>query len=109
MGTLLNPAASASCEYCPARNADQILAASWIYPSQQYRNLGIMFAYIGFNIATGLGLYYAFRVKRFSIKSLFPKTAKKDTHEEAMTSKPESDKFEFGLSLVWNILRNTVR
>lgn len=109
LGTLLNPEASVSCEYCPARNADQILAASWIYPSQQYRNLGIMFVYIGFNIAAALALYYIFRVKRWSIKSLFPKKAKKEHHEEVATTKPESDKFGYGLSLMWNILRNTVR
>lgn len=109
LGTLLNPAASQSCEYCPARNADQILAESWIYPSQQYRNLGIMFAYIAFNIAAALTLYYIFRVKRFSVKGLFTKKVAKEEQEEASKKKPKSDKFNFGLSLAWNILRNTVR
>jgi len=109
-GTLLNPTASQSCEYCPARNADQILAASWIYPSDRYRNLGIMFAYIGFNIAAGLALYYMFRVKRFSIKGLFPKkkAAKEDQLDEP-SEKSKEDKFHWGLSLLWAIIRNTVR
>ncbi|KAI1612321.1 ABC multidrug transporter [Exophiala viscosa] len=63
-GTLHNPSASVGCEYCPIRNANQFLAGSSVYTSEQYRNLGIMFGYIAFNMLAAMALYYVFRVKR---------------------------------------------
>ncbi|RVX67830.1 hypothetical protein B0A52_07758 [Exophiala mesophila] len=69
-GQLLNPDATSSCRYCPLTSADQFLAASNVYPDQRWRNFGIGFAYIGFNIFAAISLYYLFRVRRFSISSL---------------------------------------
>ena len=50
-GQLLNPDATSSCRYCPLTSADQFLAASNVYPDQRWRNFGIGFAYIGFNVS----------------------------------------------------------
>lgn len=50
-GQLYNPTATAGCEYCPLTSADQFLAGSNIYPSERWRNFGIGFAYIGFNVS----------------------------------------------------------
>lgn len=50
-GQLLNPDATSSCQYCPLTSADQFLAGSNIYPEQRWRNFGIGFAYIGFNVS----------------------------------------------------------
>ena len=69
-GQLYNPSATSSCEYCPLRNADQFLAASRVYPSQRWRNLGIGWAYIVFNLFAAILLYYLFRVRRVSFVSL---------------------------------------
>jgi ABC-type multidrug transport system permease subunit len=33
-GSLLNPAATLSCEYCPIRNANQFFVAYWIHSPQ---------------------------------------------------------------------------
>jgi ATP-binding cassette subfamily G (WHITE) protein 2 (PDR) len=50
-GQLYNPTATAGCEYCPLTSAEQFLAASNVYPSERWRNFGIGFAYIGFNVS----------------------------------------------------------
>lgn len=117
-GTLLNPTASAACEYCPLRNADQFLAGASIYPSQQYRNLGVMFGYIAFNVLAAMALYYVFRVRNFSLKNVkFGKTkAKKVEQTQEEESRAENDnhskrwsKVGFYYHLLSGIFRNVVK
>lgn len=62
-GRLQNPDSEASCRYCTFDNADQYLAGSNIFWSQRWRNFGIMWAYIAFNIFMAISVYYLFRVK----------------------------------------------
>ena len=62
-GKLLNPDARASCQYCPLRTADQFLAGNKVYWSQRWRNFGILFAFIVFNIVATIGLYWLARVR----------------------------------------------
>lgn len=50
-GQLYNPSATSGCEYCPLTSANQFLAANSIYPSQRWRNFGIGFSYIIFNVS----------------------------------------------------------
>lgn len=65
-GQLLNPAATSQCQYCTLSSADQFLAMSEISWSQRWRNFGIVWAYIAFNMAMAMALYYAFKVKQWS-------------------------------------------
>lgn len=67
IGRLLNPDATAGCEYCTLQNADQFLAQSEISPSDIYRNLGICYGYIVFNTAAAILFYYLFRVRRVKL------------------------------------------
>ncbi|RAL10497.1 ATP-binding cassette transporter [Aspergillus homomorphus CBS 101889] len=69
-GQLYNPSATQGCQYCQLRNADQYLASSNIYYSERWRNYGIGWAYIGFNILGTVALYYIFRVKHYNPTSL---------------------------------------
>ncbi|EAA66292.1 hypothetical protein AN1174.2 [Aspergillus nidulans FGSC A4] len=69
-GLLYNPDATANCQYCGLTNADQYLAASNIYYSERWRNWGIGWAYIGFNIFGTVALYYIFRVRHWNPTSL---------------------------------------
>lgn len=64
-GSLANPDATSQCRYCTVTTADQLLAASGIFWSQRFRNFGIMWAYIAFNMFMAVMLYYLFRVKRW--------------------------------------------
>ncbi|KAL7931562.1 ABC-2 type transporter domain-containing protein [Trichoderma chlorosporum] len=65
-GQLQNPSSTAQCEYCQLSNADQYLAESEIFWSDRWRNYGIVWAYIVFNIFTAITLYYLFRVKKWN-------------------------------------------
>ncbi|KJZ71045.1 hypothetical protein HIM_09572 [Hirsutella minnesotensis 3608] len=68
-GKLQNPDDTSQCRYCPVTNADQILAPSKILWSDRWRNYGIFWAFIGFNFAMAVLLYYLFRVRKSSGKS----------------------------------------
>ncbi|OWY47195.1 abc multidrug transporter [Alternaria alternata] len=70
-GTIQNPEATTSCNYCSLSNADQFLAGSSIYYGERWRNFGIIFAFIGFNIFLAILTYYLFRVA--NLKNLFHK------------------------------------
>ena len=66
-GRLLNPSATADCEYCSLRTADQYLANSRISYDQRWRNFGILWAYVIFNIAVAVLTYYLFRVRTWNL------------------------------------------
>lgn len=63
-GSLYNPDATERCNYCPITNGDQFLAASRINWDQRWRNFGIGWAYVGFNIFGAVFLYWFFRVRK---------------------------------------------
>ncbi|KAK5652958.1 hypothetical protein OQA88_9437 [Cercophora sp. LCS_1] len=67
-GTLQNPGAVEACKFCAFRVADEFLAQADIFWSERWRNFGIMWAYVGFNVAVAIGAYYVFRVKRWDFK-----------------------------------------
>ncbi|KAF1834047.1 hypothetical protein BDW02DRAFT_353173 [Decorospora gaudefroyi] len=74
-GTVQNPGATSGCQFCSLSNADQFLAGSNIYYSERWRNFGIIFAFIGFNVFIAILTYYLFRVADLSsLKTIFHKT-----------------------------------
>jgi len=64
-GQLYNPTATSQCQYCPLSNSDQFLSLSAVSWNTCWRNFGIVWAYIVFNICMAITLYYVFRVKRW--------------------------------------------
>ena len=62
-GKLLNPSSTTECHYCPLSNSDQFLATSSITWDTRWRNFGIVWAYIVFNIVMSMVLYHTFRVR----------------------------------------------
>lgn len=82
-GVLQNPEATEDCRYCSLTVADQYLSGSSIYWSDRWRNFGIMWAYIFFNISIAVLTYWMFRVKTWDLSGvkalkarLFKKNAK---------------------------------
>jgi ABC-type multidrug transport system permease subunit len=69
-GQLTNPGALSNCSYCPLRTADQFLSASEIAWDDRWRNFGIVWAYICFNIAAAMLLYFVFRVSNWKPATL---------------------------------------
>lgn len=83
-GVLQNPEASSDCRYCAYKVADQFLAGSSIYYKDRWRNYGIMWAYIAFNIFVAVLVYYLFRVRKggFGLGNLFAKKPQKTEKSE---------------------------
>ena len=69
-GQIYNPEAMANCQYCPISNADQFLARSAISYGTRWRDYGIGFSYIAFNIFMAVTLYYLVRVRKGSGRSM---------------------------------------
>jgi ATP-binding cassette, subfamily G (WHITE), member 2, PDR len=69
-GQLTNPHATSNCSYCPLKSANQFLAASGIEWADRWRNFGIVWAYIFFNITAAMALYYVFRVSKWKPATL---------------------------------------
>ncbi|CZT10569.1 probable ABC1 transport protein [Rhynchosporium graminicola] len=65
-GSIYNPSATSDCEYCTATIADQFLSSVAISYTTRWRDYGIGFAFIAFNVAAAVGLYYFFRVRKGS-------------------------------------------
>ena len=62
-GSLANPEATSACQYCPLTNADQFMASSRIYWGERFRNFGLVWVYVVFNITGAVFLYWFFRVR----------------------------------------------
>ncbi|KAK6527806.1 GTPase-activating protein [Orbilia ellipsospora] len=58
-----DPNSTTECRYCSIQTSDQFLAQSGIEYSQRWRNFGIVWGYVVFNIFATIALYYLFRVK----------------------------------------------
>ncbi|PQE29880.1 ATP-binding cassette transporter protein [Rutstroemia sp. NJR-2017a WRK4] len=96
-GSVYNPEATSNCQYCSASNADQFLSSVSIHYSTRWRDYGIGFAFIVFNICTAVLLYYLIRVRKSSGKSmaekmgflgkLFKRDAKKDNTKNTQVKK----------------------
>ena len=69
-GQLLNPEATTACEYCSLSSSDQFLASVAISWTHRWRDYGIGYSYIVFNIAGAVLLYYVFRVRKWSAASV---------------------------------------
>jgi ATP-binding cassette subfamily G (WHITE) protein 2 (PDR) len=74
-GAIYNPGATADCQYCAVTNTDQTLASTNVYYGERWRNFGIGFAYIIFNIFAAVLFYYMTRVRKVSGKGLSEKLA----------------------------------
>ncbi|KAI1457448.1 ABC-2 type transporter-domain-containing protein [Annulohypoxylon moriforme] len=68
LGYLQNPDAMSDCRYCSLRNADQFLAPSGISWDDRWRNFGLVWVYIFFNVFVTVITYYLFRVARWGRK-----------------------------------------
>lgn len=86
-GYLLNPDATSDCGYCSVRVADTFLEGVNIYWSERWRNFGLMWVYIVFDIAAAVLLYYFFRV-RSGKPSFLAKLGSKKKQGQQTVSQP---------------------
>ncbi|ODV94809.1 hypothetical protein PACTADRAFT_50669 [Pachysolen tannophilus NRRL Y-2460] len=69
-GYIENEDATSSCEYCPYTYQTQVVEQYNVKWEYRWRNVGILYAYIVFNVFAMLSCYYIMRVKVWSFKSL---------------------------------------
>ncbi|KAI9151610.1 ABC transporter CDR4 [Paramyrothecium foliicola] len=72
-GRLLNPDATSDCTFCPLAETNDFLASVNSDYSRRWRNFGIVWAYVIFNIFAALALYWLVRMPKK------PKDKKKKT------------------------------
>jgi ABC-type multidrug transport system permease subunit len=70
-GTLSNPESDQTCLYCPIASTDSYLATLSIRYSERWRNFGLIWAFIVFNIAAALVAYWLIRVPKKNSRVLF--------------------------------------
>ena len=68
-GYLLDPAATTDCSFCAIDSTNVFLSSVSSSYEQRWRNFGIMWVYIGFNVIAAITIYWLARV---------PKKAKKE-------------------------------
>lgn len=77
-GRVMNEGAEGECRYCPMAKTDSYLAGVNAYYSEAWRNFGIIWIYIVFNIFAALFIYWLARMPK---KSFDKKAAKKPKAE----------------------------
>ncbi|KAF6833701.1 multidrug resistance protein cdr1 [Colletotrichum musicola] len=71
-GRVHNPDTMEGCLFCPLATTDAFLSTISASYDDRWRNYGIMWAYVVFNVGAALGLYWLARVpKRFSVPRLW--------------------------------------
>ncbi|KAA8646937.1 hypothetical protein EYZ11_005672 [Aspergillus tanneri] len=65
-GRVQNPNATSACAYCTMSKTDEFLAHVHSYWGDAWRNFGLMWAYIAFNIVAAIGIYWLARVPKGS-------------------------------------------
>lgn len=70
-GQVMNPDDREACQFCPLAMTDAFLASTSTSYGLRWRNYGIMWAYIAFNLFAALALYWLVRVpKRFGLRDV---------------------------------------
>lgn len=94
-GYINNRDATSDCQFCTYTVGDQYLATIGVKYTYHWRNVGLICAFIVFNIFAMLGMYYLLRVKTFStpkwIENLKKKAGQK---KESKEEKPAGDIYQ---------------
>jgi len=77
-GTLINPQSTTECEFCSIAETNVFLNAVGINFDNRWRDFGIIWAFIIFNVFAAIGLYWLARVPKKSGKEEGTKTEQKD-------------------------------
>jgi ABC-type multidrug transport system permease subunit len=95
-GNILNPDATANCEYCRYSVGDQYLTTVNMSFSDRWRNLGFMIVYIAFNAACAFLFFYLTKVARLNLAGLRrvgrKSAAAKSESSSSSTTEPEKEK-----------------
>lgn len=90
-GAVYNPYATSNCEFCALTETNVFLKAQSSDYNVRWRNFGIMWVYIGFNVFGAVFLYWLVRVPKNSRKI---KSGKEVAEEERVVPKQVEGKNE---------------
>jgi ATP-binding cassette, subfamily G (WHITE), member 2, PDR len=68
-GYLDNPQSTSECAFCPINDTDTFLQSISVDPADAWRNFGLLWVYVAFNIATALFMYWLLRVPKCGRRS----------------------------------------
>ena len=77
-GYLVNPEATADCGYCPVADTNVFLAQVNSSYATRWRDFGVMWSYVVFNVAVAVGVYWLARVPKKSNEKREKKKAEKE-------------------------------
>lgn len=63
-GRILNPLAETACQYCPMASSEHFLNSIRAHLSEGWRNFGLTFVYVAFNIAGAMAIFYFVRMPK---------------------------------------------
>lgn len=84
-GYLTDSNATSGCEYCTIKTTNGYLNELSVSPHHSWRDFGLLWAYIGFNVSAALFLYWLVRV---------PKKSKNVEEQHVDHSAPQTEKKE---------------
>ncbi|KAJ9156438.1 Multidrug resistance protein cdr1 [Pleurostoma richardsiae] len=67
-GSVYNPNATDTCEFCSLATTDAFLASVNVFYSERWRDFGLMWVYVAFNLAAALFFYWLARVPKVDLK-----------------------------------------
>ena len=72
-GLIQNPNANQTCLYCPIAATDSYLGTLTINYNERWRNFGLIWVFIIFNILAALTAYWLIRISKINLKLRFPR------------------------------------
>lgn len=93
-GYLKNPDATENCEYCRYKVGDEFLLGVNMKWSERWRNSGLLWAYIFFNIVLVFGFFYLTRVASFNMADLKAKLSSKKEQKQVTTTSAGAESYE---------------
>ncbi|CEP24187.1 CDR2 [Cyberlindnera jadinii] len=83
-GYLRDPDSRSECEFCPLSSTNDWLSLNEVNYNQKWRNLGIFCAYLGFNVAASIVLYWWARVPKKSSR------VKEEAPKQTLSDRPKA-------------------
>ncbi|OQV10719.1 hypothetical protein CLAIMM_14681 isoform 3 [Cladophialophora immunda] len=87
-GYLQDASATGNCSYCQISTTDAFLASVSAHPQDMWRNFGLMWPYIAFNVAGAVFLYWLARVPKHVGKGKKELASPKDSKEGSVLDGP---------------------
>ncbi|KIY03071.1 uncharacterized protein Z520_01538 [Fonsecaea multimorphosa CBS 102226] len=87
-GYLQDPSATGNCSYCQISTTDAFLASVSSHPQYMWRNFGLMWPYIAFNVVGAVFLYWLARVPKRMSKGKRELASPKESKEGSVLDGP---------------------